>query len=221
MGLGSGNRGEGEARPIYRDIPEHLRALVEPVVADHGCELVDLEVARNRGAGSLRITVDNPSGDGRVPIERCAAISREIGTLLDAEDAMASAYTLEVSSPGLDRVLAREKDFEAAVDREVKLTTRRPIEGRKRYRGRLVAFDAGVLQIVVDGEPIEIPFDEVEKANAIYEFTREDFAKGSRRGVPRRSTWSDTKVPITRSGLRACAGRASTAGAGRSPSAPA
>jgi ribosome maturation factor RimP len=174
-------------RHIYRDIPDELRELIEPVVADHGCELVDVEVSRDRGRGLLRITVDNPNGDGRVPISRCVEISREVETLLDAADAMPGAYQLEVSSPGLDRVLGREKDFAAAVSREVKLQTRRPLGGRKRYRGRLVAFESGVLSMDVDGERISIPIEEVEKANSIYEFTRADFAKESSRRGSRQS----------------------------------
>lgn len=155
--------------------------MIEPVVDENDCELVDVEIARNQGRGLLRITVDSPSGDGRVPISTCVAISREVETLLDAEDSMPGAYQLEVSSPGLDRVLGREKDFVAAIDHEVKLRTRRPIEGRKRYRGRLVSFESGVLKMNVDGEEALIPFDEVEKANTIYEFTSADFAKKSPR----------------------------------------
>ena len=146
---------------------------------EHGYELVDVEVARNQGRGLLRIVVDTPEADGRVPIDRCVGISREVETLLDATDAMPGAYQLEVSSPGLDRVLGREKDFVAACHQEVKLRTRRPIEGRKRFRGRLVSFEQGVLKMDVDGEEALIPFDEVEKANTIYEFTSADFAKGS------------------------------------------
>jgi ribosome maturation factor RimP len=157
--------------------------LIEPVVADHDCQLVDVEVARNRGTGLLRVTVDNSNGDGRVAITRCVAISREVETLLDAADAMPGAYQLEVSSPGLDRVLGREKDFVEAISLEVKLRTRRPIEGRKRYRGRLVSVESGVLKVEVDGETVLIPIEDVEKANSIYEFTSADFAKeSSRRG---------------------------------------
>lgn len=160
--------------------------MIEPVVDEHDCELVDVEVARNRGTGLLRITVDNPNGDGRVPIRRCVAISREIETLLDAADLIPGSYRLEVSSPGMDRVLGREKDFVAAINQEVKLQTRRPIEGRKRYRGRLISFESGVLKMRVDGlrgDEVLIPIDEVEKANLIYEFTSADFAKEpSRRG---------------------------------------
>lgn len=139
-----------------------------------------MEVTRPRGPGSLRVIVDSRAGDGRVPIERCAAISRELSTLFDAVDVMPGAYKLEVSSPGLDRILAREKDFEAAVSREIRVQTRRPLEGRKRFRGRLVAFEAGVLRMEVDGELALVPFEEVEKANTIYEFTSADFAKESK-----------------------------------------
>jgi len=172
--------GTGGADPIYRDIPEELCRLIEPVVIEHDCELVDVEVAQNRGKGLLRITVDSPSGDGRVPIALCVSISREVETLLDAGDSMPETYQLEVSSPGLDRVLGREKDFVAAVDQEIRLRTRSPIEGRKRFRGRLVSVETGdrtVLRMNVDGEEASIPLDEVEKANTIYEFTSADFAK--------------------------------------------
>lgn len=178
-GSASGDAARGE-QEIYRDIPDPLRALIEPVVDEHDCELVDVEITRPHGPGALRVVVDSRAGDGRVSIERCAAISRELSTLLDATDFMPGPYRLEVSSPGLDRVLAREKDFEAAVGREIRAQTRRPLEGRKRYRGRLVSFEAGVLKMEVDGELAAIPFEEIEKANTIYEFTSADFAKSSK-----------------------------------------
>ena len=165
--------------PIYRDIPESLRSLIEPVVEEHDCELVDVEVAKNRGKGLLRIVVDSPALDGRVPIEQCVSISREVETLLDATESMPESYQLEVSSPGLDRILGREKDFNAVVGQEVKLRTNRPIDGRKRFRGRLLSVASGVLKMNVDGEEASIPIDEVEKANSIYEFTSADFAKGT------------------------------------------
>jgi ribosome maturation factor RimP len=155
------------------------------VVDEQGCELVDVEVARNRGEGLLRITVDSPQGDGRVAIERCVTISREIETLLDAAEAMTTTYRLEVSSPGLDRLLGREKDFVGALDQEIKLRTRRPLEGRKRFRGRLLGVESGastVLRVEVDGEEVSIPFDEVEKANTIYAFSPADFDKKRGRG---------------------------------------
>ena len=163
---------------MYRDIPEEMRAMIEPIVDDHGFELVDVDLKRGGAPWKLRVIVDTPEGDGLVAVESCARISREIGSHLDAGDLIPNRYTLEVSSPGLDRVLAREKDFAAACGREVKLETRAPREGRRRFRGRLVGFDDEVARLLVDGEEIEIAFADVARANAVYEFTREDFAKG-------------------------------------------
>lgn len=161
---------------MYRDIPEEMRALVEPIVDEHGLELVDAHLKRGRAPWLLRVIVDTPAGDGCVSVEDCARVSREIGSHLDAGDLIPVRYTLEVSSPGLDRVLAREKDFEAACGREVQIETRAPRAGRRRFRGRLVGFDEAVARLLIDGEEVEIGFAEVAKANAVYEFTREDFA---------------------------------------------
>lgn len=161
---------------MYGDIPEDLKRLIEPVVEDAGLELVDVSVLRGGRPWRIRVVVDTCSGDGRVPVDRCAEVSREIGTGLDAADAIAVAYHLEVSSPGLDRVLAREKDFALACGSEVKLETRQPLEGRKRFKGRLLAFDAGVARLDLDGDEVGIPFAEVAKAHVIYEFTNADFA---------------------------------------------
>jgi len=162
---------------VYRDIPEELKTLIEPLVEDASFELVDMLLSRGRPPWLLRITIDTPSGDGRVPVERCADVSREIETHLDATDAIPFPYRLEVSSPGLDRPLAREKDFAAACGAEVRIETREPLDGRRRFRGLLVGFEDGVARLSVDGREVGIPFADVAKANTIYEFTREDFAR--------------------------------------------
>jgi ribosome maturation factor RimP len=162
---------------VYADIPTDLRRLIEPIVEDHGLELVDVEFARGRPPWRLRVVVDNPAMDGRVPVDRCAEVSRELGARLDAAGAIETRYLLEVTTPGFDRVLAREKDFVAACGAEVRVETRRPLEGRRRFRGRLSAFEGGTLRIAVEGRPVAIPFAEVAKANCVYEFTREDFVR--------------------------------------------
>jgi ribosome maturation factor RimP len=161
---------------VYRDIPEELRVLIEPVVADAGLELVDALLTRGRAPWLLRVTIDTPAGDGRVPIEDCARVSREIGSQLDAADAIPVSYRLEVSSPGLDRLLAREKDFERALGAEVAIETRRPQDGRRRFRGRLLGFEAGQARLAVEGGEVAIPFEEIAKAHSVYQFTRDDFA---------------------------------------------
>jgi ribosome maturation factor RimP len=162
---------------VYADIPEELRGWIEPVVTDHGLELVDVDFTRGRAPWRVRVVVDTPAGDGRVSIDVCAAVSREVGAQLEAHDAISAPYTLEVTSPGFDRVLAREKDFRAACGGEVKLKTRQAIDGQRSFRGLLEAFEAGVARLRVDGREVTIPFGDVAKANAVYEFSREDFAR--------------------------------------------
>ena len=164
---------------VYRDIPEDMLSLIEPIIAGHGLELVDLERHQGRPPWTVRVIVDTPSGDGLVPIERCAELSREIAARLDALDAIPVRYQLEVSSPGLDRVLAREKDFSAMCGREVRLETRAQLAGRRRFRGRLLSFDGGVARLAVDGEEVSVAFADVARARAVYEFTRNDFAQRS------------------------------------------
>lgn len=165
---------------MYREIPEELRSLVEPVIEGAGLELVDLILQRGRPPWLLRVIVDTPEGDGRVPVDGCAEVSREIASQLDAVDAIPASYRLEVSSPGLDRVLAREKDFAAARGREVAIETRQPIDGRRRFRGRLVDFEAGIVRVEVDGVLYGIPFAGIARAKTIYQFTAADFAGDAR-----------------------------------------
>ena len=92
-----------ETVSVYRDIPEELRALIEPVVDEAGFELVDVQLARGGRPWTLKVTIDTPESDGRVSVDKCAAVSRELGSQLDVADAIEANYRLEVSSPGLDR----------------------------------------------------------------------------------------------------------------------
>ncbi len=164
-----------ETVSVYRDIPEELRALIEPVVDEAGFELVDVQLAHGGRPRTLKITIDTPELDGRVSVDGCAAISRELGCQLDVADAIESTYSLEVSSPGLDRPLTREKDFAFACGREVHIETRQPICGRRRFRGVLLRFEEDVAAIEVDGNEVEISFAEVSKAKTVYQFSRADF----------------------------------------------
>ena len=164
---------------MYADIPEKMRGLIEPVVEDQGYELMNVETVHGRQSVLLRITIDSHSGDGRVPVDDLAAVSREIETNLDAADAVEGVYRLEVSSPGLDRMLAREKDFAAACGCQVNIKTRRPLDGRRRFKGGLVDFRDGRVALQVAGErgveETTVAFEDIEKANVIYTFSGEDF----------------------------------------------
>src|SRR5437868_7918887 len=117
---------------------DRVREIAERVAASTGLEIVEVEMRGGGKARMLRIFIDKPGG---VTHEDCANLSREVGTILDVEDAVVGgSYTLEVSSPGLDRKLSRAADFERFVGSLVKLTTREPLRNNRHFEGRLQAF---------------------------------------------------------------------------------
>src|SRR6059058_1419042 len=122
---------------------ERVREIAERVAASSGLEVVEVELRGGGKARMLRIVIDKPAG---VTHEDCANLSREVGTILDVEDAVpGGSYTLEVSSPGLDRKLVRPADYERFTGSRVKLTTRNPINGNRHFEGRLESFHEGRL----------------------------------------------------------------------------
>jgi ribosome maturation factor RimP len=157
---------------------EHVRRIAERVAASNGLELVEVEFRGGGKARMLRVYIDKPGG---VTHEDCANVSHEMGTILDVEDAVpGGSYTLEVSSPGLDRKLTKPADFERFVGSRVKVMTREPIQGNRYFEGRLQAFHDGRLELQVGGgakkpklapEPqlIEVELGNVERANLVPE----------------------------------------------------
>jgi ribosome maturation factor RimP len=140
---------------------ERLVTLIEPLLAQLGYELIDLEYLPARGRGALRIFMDRPAGVG---LEDCERVSREVSARLDVEDPIASAYTLEVSSPGDDRVLRTRAHFDRFVGSRVLVELAAPRQGRRRYTGLLrTVADEGV-QLEVDQQIVEVPFREIGKA---------------------------------------------------------
>ena len=153
---------------MYRDIPQDLLEIIEPIVAQHGLELVDARIAGAGGRSRLGVVLDTPSGDGSVTADGCAAVSREIGHAMDVSDLLPGSYLLEVSSPGVDRVLGREKDFERALGRRVAVETREPLSGRRNFRGELEGFDGREVRVRTESGPVGIPFEAVARAQAFY-----------------------------------------------------
>jgi len=157
-----------------------IRAIATRVATNHGVELVEAELRGGGKARTLRVTIDKPAG---VTHEDCANVSRDLGTVLDVEDAIPSAYLLEVSSPGLDRKLLKAADYERFVGSRVKLMTREPVNGNRHFEGRLVSFSEGQIMLetivskkkpkpghpVPQGEKVEIGLSNVEKANLVPE----------------------------------------------------
>ena len=157
---------------MYKDIPVNLLQVIEPVAQDHGLEVVDAQAKQGPGRAHVRVVVDTPEGDGRVSVGECAAVSREIGHGLEAADFLSgSPYLLEVTSPGVDRTLGREKDFARAVGCRVALETREPLAGgRRRFRGTLLAFDGQAASVETEAGAYSIPFDSITRARAFYPF---------------------------------------------------
>jgi ribosome maturation factor RimP len=140
---------------------ERLLGLIEPLVGRLGYELVDLEYGAGHGRGTLRVFIDAAAGVG---LEDCERVSREISALLDVEDPVPGAYTLEVSSPGFDRVLRTPAHFGRFVGSRVFVELKEPREGRRRYTGELLAVDEGGIALAVDKQRVAVSFAEIGKA---------------------------------------------------------
>ncbi len=162
---------------------DHIRAIADRVAASNGVEVVEVEFRGGGKARMLRIFIDKPGG---VTHQDCESVSREVGTIFDIEDAVpGGSYTLEVSSPGLDRKLTRAADYERFTGNRVKLQTREPVEGNRFFEGRLEGCREGRLTLALEpgkkerkGHPaaavlhrqVEIELANVEKANLVPEF---------------------------------------------------
>jgi ribosome maturation factor RimP len=146
-------------------VRDRLLALLEPLVEQLGYELVDIEWASAPRSGLLRIYLDLPAGrEGHIGIEDCEKVSREVSALLDIEDPVPGAYTLEVSSPGFDRVLRKPAHFGRFVGARVWLELQLPRDGRRRFTGTLVRVTDTGVELEVDGEPVAVAFTEIGKA---------------------------------------------------------
>jgi ribosome maturation factor RimP len=166
---------------------ERVREIADRVAASSGLEVLDIEFLGGGKARMLRVFLDKPAA-GNDPLagvthQDCANFSREFGTILDVEDVMPGSYTLEVSSPGLDRRLVKAADFSRFTGSRLKLTTRQPVDNNRHFEGRLESFQDGRLTLDlsvashksrkkmgdVAGQKIEIDFANVEKANLVPE----------------------------------------------------
>jgi len=148
-------------------IAKQVGSLVEPILEGMGYELVDVEYVSSYGRWILRLFVDK---EGGVTIGDCAQISEELGDLIDVKEFIRHEYNLEVSSPGLDRPLTKEKDLPRALGKKVKVRMAFPLEGRRNFTGVLLRYGDGVLHLEVDGQEVALPWPDVDKANLVYEF---------------------------------------------------
>ena len=146
-----------------KSIAERVNELAEQVAIDHGLELVHTEVAGPDNKPIVRVFIDKPHG---VTHEDCSEVSVHLGTVLDVEDFIHASYTLEVSSPGLERGLYKRSDYERFAGRRVKMKTRQPVDGQRNFRGTLLGVDGD--DVLFDDRTngqVRVPLDWIAKAN--------------------------------------------------------
>jgi ribosome maturation factor RimP len=150
-------------------IIEKVQEITERVAGDAGLEVVDVQMLGGGGSRLLRIFIDKPEG---VTHADCEHISQHVGTILDVEDVIPGGkYTLEVSSPGLERKLARPREFERFVGHKVKVVLRQPVENQRTWVGALRNFAEGIITLEPSpGKSIQFPLELVERANLKFEW---------------------------------------------------
>jgi ribosome maturation factor RimP len=146
---------------------DKIREMLAPSVEDLGYELVDAEFHTAPGGGTLRLYIDSPDG---IDIEACEKVSRQASALLDVEDPISGHYNLEVSSPGLNRVLRTQAHFAAFAGNEVSMILRRPIDGRRKLRGVLTGVDDDKIEVTVGETPVTVALAQIEKARLVPDY---------------------------------------------------
>lgn len=143
------------------DLLRRIEDIVAPTIVGMGYELV--RIAMSRG-GTLQIMIE--PADGRpMDVEDCATVSRALSAVLDVEDPISDTYTLEVSSPGIDRPLTRAKDYARWAGHLARLETTLPVDGRRRFKGTLLGLEDGMVRLRLDdGKETAVPLDAVSKA---------------------------------------------------------
>jgi ribosome maturation factor RimP len=153
-----------------RGLKETLRDVAERVTSSRGFELVDLEVKRAAGGQFVRLFVDKPGG---IRLDDLQSVSEEVSAILDVEDPIDSPYTLEVSSPGLDRPLKSEADYRRFQGRLARLSSYEPIDGRRHWTGRIASVEGGAVTLALEkegGAVARIPLDKIAHGRLEVEF---------------------------------------------------
>lgn len=160
---------------MSQELQKRLQGLLEPLLQGMGYELVDLQLALARSGGQLRLFIDADAGVG---IDDCERVSAAVSALLDAEDPIPVPYALEVSTPGLDRMLRTPRHFARYVGNRIHVELLQPRAGRRRYTGRLLgATAADGIEIEVDGVTTAIGYGEIGRAHVVPEWP----ARGAQR----------------------------------------
>ncbi len=145
-----------------KQAPDHLVKLIEPIVEGLGYECVGIEYNPHPKNGLLRVYIDREQG---IDIDDCSKVSHQISGVLDVEDPIQGNYNLEVSSPGLERPVFKLKQFEQYIGSIVKINLYKPVNNRRKMMGKILAVNGENIQLDVDGQIFDIPFQSISKAN--------------------------------------------------------
>jgi ribosome maturation factor RimP len=158
------------------DAVDRIRAVAERVTAAHGLELFDLQLTRESQGWIVRVTIDRPgpaaTPEDSVGIEDCATVSREMSTILDVDDPLDRTYTLEVTSPGLDRPLRHEADYRRFAGRTASIVLEEPLNGQTFFNGRIEGVEDGHVVLLVGkrNRAHRLPLDGIKRARLEVEF---------------------------------------------------
>lgn len=162
-----------------------IAILLAPTVASLGVELLGADYVPSSGSAVLRLYIDVPAdavcadADGEprsVTIEECAAVSREVSAQLDVEDPISGNYTLEVSSPGIDRPLFALAHYQRFIGESAKITLRLPQDGRRRLQGKIQRIEGGTVVFGLDGREFPVSFENIDKARLVPDWVALGFA---------------------------------------------
>jgi ribosome maturation factor RimP len=211
----------------------NLWNLIEPAAKGLGFELVELQWGREEGGFALCVFIDRPFGPDDAPRlpgakapdelfrppgvthEDCEQVSRDLSAALDVADLIPQAYRLEVSSPGIERPLRKQEDFQRFAGRKAKIRTATAVDGRRNFSGILRGAQAGVVEIEGDGQSHQVPLDEIVKANLVPDWAAEFRRAAGGEGPEPAKTMNDKSRRAPRAGGR---GGRSNSGSTRSAS---
>lgn len=138
--------------------------IVSPVVTGLGYEFIGAEFGQAENGQTLRVYIDKSEG---IVLDDCAVVSRQLNAVLDVEDTIKSAYQLEVSSPGIDRPLFTEEQFRDQLKEVIRVKMADGVDGRRNFKGELVAVNTGVVTVEVDGLDYDLPLDDIDQAYVV------------------------------------------------------
>jgi ribosome maturation factor RimP len=153
---------------MREDLASKIEEVAKRVVESEGLELVDVEVKGGGNNRLVRIAIDKPEG---VTHGDCELVSQQVGTILDVEDIVPGRYTLEVSSPGVERKLMKPQDYERFQGKKARITLREAVEGRKNWEGTLAGFAGDAVTVETEpGKTRQFPLSQIQKANLKFEW---------------------------------------------------